>query len=156
MRAEAWRQAQLLRAVVCAWEGHTCYKLHRQGLKRKARRHRSLPELCLLSPFLPTPPPPSWRKLPSNSRPALPAALCPTSGPSPLMPAAAHFEPYPTPPKAPHTSANRCPGLLTPPSHNQACCCLLFPGALPIQPHPLTLLHLAAATRLRGFQHDTC
>lgn len=42
-RAEQWRQAQLLRAVVLAWEAHTCYKLDRQRLHRKAVRHRSLP-----------------------------------------------------------------------------------------------------------------
>lgn len=42
LMAEQWRQAQLLRAVVLAWEAHTCYKLDRQRLHRQAVRHRSL------------------------------------------------------------------------------------------------------------------
>lgn len=42
LMAEQWHQAQLLRAVVLAWEGHTCYKIDRQRLHRKAVRHRSM------------------------------------------------------------------------------------------------------------------
>lgn len=93
MRAEAWRQAQLLRAVVSAWEGHTLYKLQRQGLRRKAIRHRSLPELYLLPVgcpafALPPPPPPcAPRQVPLPLPPGFFNPTPPTCDPSPLMPA---------------------------------------------------------------------
>lgn len=57
MRARQWHQAQLLRAVVHAWEDHTLYKLERQRLKRKATRHRSFTLLCHCPHTLPYLPP---------------------------------------------------------------------------------------------------
>ena len=77
IRAEQWRQVQLLRAVVHAWQGHTWYKLDCQRLKRKAIRHRSIAPAPVLrphrahtpSPLLP-PAPPSPHDAPSPLPPA--------------------------------------------------------------------------------------
>lgn len=149
MRAEAWRQAQLLRAVVSAWEDHTCYKLQRQRLKRKAIRHRSLPEPCLPAPFLPLPhlgtgPPPTTAQL-----------YLPWSFPHPtpdhrclLSPTTSLTQPLLKPltllPLA-------VPCLLTLHSRNLACCCLLSDS-----PPPSCTLAACSCFQAMRVQHGVC